>query len=177
MTRNEFPLERRHLGVPSGASKIISVRPKWILTLLYVWRKPCTYLAPTLTPSPNGPKQDSTWPSSPRSTIGCFQNDFWPYSMFDGNSISKRTKTRFHMSLVTQKFHRVCPKWFFSLWYIRHKPCTYLASRLALSPSPNGPKQYSTWATSARSIIGCVQYDFWPYGTFGANRAPILLRH
>jgi hypothetical protein len=32
------------------------VRPKQFLSLWYVWRKPCTYLAPTLTLSPNGPK-------------------------------------------------------------------------------------------------------------------------
>ena len=31
------------------------------------------------------------------------------------------------------------PKWFLSLWCIRHKPCTYLAPKLTLSP--NGPKQ------------------------------------
>jgi hypothetical protein len=47
--QDKLPLEPRHLGVPSGASKIIS-EP------LLVWRKPCTYLALTLTPSPNGPK-------------------------------------------------------------------------------------------------------------------------
>jgi hypothetical protein len=36
----------------------------------YVWRKLCTYLAPTLTLSQNGKKQDSTRPTSPRSSIG-----------------------------------------------------------------------------------------------------------
>ena len=30
---------------------------------------------------------------------------------------------------------------------------------------------------SPRSYIGCVQNDFRGYGTFGANRAPILHRH
>ena len=30
-------------------------------------------------------------------------------------------------------------KRFSSLWYVRHKPCTDLASRLA--PSPNGPNE------------------------------------
>ena len=33
------------------------VRPKRYLSLWYVWRKPCTYLALTLTPSPNGPNE------------------------------------------------------------------------------------------------------------------------
>jgi hypothetical protein len=30
-----------------------------------------TYLASSLALSPNGPKWDSTWPTSPRSFIGC----------------------------------------------------------------------------------------------------------
>jgi hypothetical protein len=34
------------------------VRPKLFMSLWYVWRKPCTYLAPTLTLSLNGPKRD-----------------------------------------------------------------------------------------------------------------------
>ena len=108
---NEIPLEPRHLGVLSGAVKMISkpcleqtmhlsctntntiskrtengfhlsliteefyrVRSKWFPSL--VWNKPCTYLALILTLSPNGPKQDYTWASSPRSSIGCVQNDF-----------------------------------------------------------------------------------------------------
>jgi hypothetical protein len=55
------------------------VCPKWFMSLWYVWRKPCTYLALTLTPSPNGPKQISPWPTSPRGSIGCVQNDFRAY--------------------------------------------------------------------------------------------------
>jgi hypothetical protein len=117
-------------------SEYHQVHKKRLLSLWYVCHKPCTYIAPTLTPSPNGQKQDSPWPTSPRSFIGCVQNDF------------------------------------LSLWYVRHKLCTYLASRLALSP--NIQKQASTWASSPRSTIECVQNDYWAYGTFGANRAPIL---
>ena len=112
--RREIPQDPRHLGVPPGASKMISEamlrltqtvhlscvkisniskqtkmsfhlslvteyhreHPKWFLSLWYVWCKPCTYLAPTLTLSPNRPKWDSTWPTSSRSTIMCIQNDF-----------------------------------------------------------------------------------------------------
>ena len=33
------------------------MRPKRYLSLWYVWRKPGTYLALTLTPSPNGPNE------------------------------------------------------------------------------------------------------------------------
>jgi hypothetical protein len=112
------------------------VCPKRFLSLWYVWRKPCTYLAPTLALSPNRLNQGSTRPTSPWSSIRCVQ------------------------------------KWFLSLWYVQRTPCTYLASRLALSP--NGHNRASTWASSPRNTIGCVKNDFWAYGMFGANRAPIL---
>jgi hypothetical protein len=35
-------------------------------------------------------------------------------------------------------------------------------------------KRGSTWPTSHKSSIGCVQKDFQAYGMFGANHAPIL---
>jgi hypothetical protein len=54
-------------------------------------------------------------------------------SCTDSNTISKQTKTRLHMTQVTYEFHQVRPKLFMSLWYIQCKPCTYIASRLALS--------------------------------------------
>jgi hypothetical protein len=57
------------------------VRPKWFLSWWYVWRKLCTYLALTLTMSPNRMKWDSMWPTSPRNSIGCVENDFWAYDM------------------------------------------------------------------------------------------------
>ena len=60
-----------------------------------------------------------------------------------------------------------------------HKPCTYLASKLILSPT--GLKRDSIWYTSSSSSIGCVyssigcvQIDFWAYGMFHENHAPIL---
>jgi hypothetical protein len=62
------------------------------------------------------------------------------------STISKRTETSFHLSIVTSVYHRVHPKGLLSLWYIWRKPCTYLVSRLALSP--NGTKQASTWASN-----------------------------
>jgi hypothetical protein len=69
----------------------------------------------------------------------------------------------------------MCTKWFSSQWYVRRKQCTHLASRWALSL--NGQKRASTWASSSRSTIGCVQNDSWAYGMFGTNRAPILHWH
>jgi hypothetical protein len=43
------------------------------------------------------------------------------------NTISKQTKTSFHLTHVTLEYHRVRPKWFPGLWYVLHKLCTYLA--------------------------------------------------
>jgi hypothetical protein len=199
------------------------VRPKWFLSIWYVWHKPSNYLASRLAPSPNGLNQASAWASSPRSTIVGVQNDsgpivrlaqtmqlsctdtntiskqsessfhlslinyeyhrvrpkwflslwyVWCKPCTDPDTVSKRTETRFHMAHVTKKFHRVRPKWFLSLWYIWRKPSTYLVSRLA--PSPNKLNRASTWASSPRSTIGCVQNIFWAYGTFDTNRASYL---
>jgi hypothetical protein len=52
------------------------VRPKWFLSLWYIWCKLCTYIALTIRLSPNGLKWDSTWPISPRRSIGCDQQRF-----------------------------------------------------------------------------------------------------
>jgi hypothetical protein len=48
------------------------------------------------------------------------------------STIFERSESSFHLSLVTLEYHWVRPKWFLSLWYVHRKPCTYLASRLAL---------------------------------------------
>jgi hypothetical protein len=140
MDRNEFPLEPRHQGVPLGASKTI-------FEPMVLWRKSCNYLPHTLTLSLNGPKRDSTLPTSPRSSIVCVRkiSDSMVCSAqivhllcVMISTISKRTKISFHLSLVTLEYHRVHPKRFLSLWYVWRKPCTYLASRLSVSP--NGMK-------------------------------------
>jgi hypothetical protein len=80
-------------------------------------------------------------------------------SCVDTNTVSKWKEEKFHMSHVTEGFHLVRPKWFLSLWYIRCKPCTYLAWKLALSS--NKIKWAFTWASSPRSTIKCVQNIFW----------------
>jgi hypothetical protein len=99
----KHPLEHHHLGVLSGASKTIS-EPTVCL------HKPCTYLELTPTLRPNGLKHDLTWPTSPRTTIGCVQNDFWACVTFGANralscvkisTISKWTESSIHLSLVT----------------------------------------------------------------------------
>ena len=60
-------------------------------------------------------------------------------SCIEINTISKRTKISFQLSLVTQEYHRVCPKRYLSLWYVWCKPCTNIA--LTLTPSPNRPNK------------------------------------
>jgi hypothetical protein len=91
------------------------------------------------------------------------------------STVSKRTEMSFHLSLVTQEYLLVHLKQFLSLWYVWRKPWTYHAPKLTLSP--NVPKGDSTWPTSPRSSIECVQNDFLAYGTFGANHAPIMHRN
>ena len=76
--QNEIPHDPRHLGVPSGVSKIISEHMVCLEQTTY-------YLASRLALSPNGPKQDSTRPTSPRSSISCVQTDFRAYGTFGAN--------------------------------------------------------------------------------------------
>jgi hypothetical protein len=59
--------------------------PKWFPCPWYIQRKLCTYLALRLTLSPNRSKRACTWPTSPRSTIGCAQNDFHAHGAFGAN--------------------------------------------------------------------------------------------
>jgi hypothetical protein len=128
----ELPIEPRHIGVPSGASKRIFEAMLCFAQTVHI---SCT---DTYTISKRT-ERDSKWPTSPRSCIRCVQNDFM------------------------------------SLWYIRCKPYTYLASRWALSR--NGLKWASTWASQPRSAIGCIQNDFWATGMLGTSHAPILHQH
>ena len=136
------------------------LRPKGFLSLWYAWRKLCTYHAPTLTLSPNGPKRDSTCPTSPdippdpchlRVPSGASKMISEPMvrleptmhlSYTDNNTVSKWTETRFHLTHLTLEYHQVRPKRFLSLWYVWRQPCTYLPPTLTLSP--NVPKRDST---------------------------------
>jgi hypothetical protein len=86
------------------------VHPKQFLSLWYVWHNPCTYLAPTLTPSQNGLKHDSTSPKSPRvpsgaskmvsNTMVCSEQTVNLYCV-KVSTISKQTKTSFQFCLIT----------------------------------------------------------------------------
>jgi gamma-glutamylcysteine synthetase len=124
------------------------VRPKLFMSLWHIQCKPYTYLASTLALSPNGLNRAPPDPRHLGAPLGASKTIYEPMvryaqtvhlSCTDTNTISKRTKMRFHTAHVTYEFHRVRPKLFMSLWYVMCKPCTYLASRLALSP--NGPNR------------------------------------
>jgi hypothetical protein len=88
------------------------------------------------------------------------------------STISKQNETIIHF---TYEYHWVRPKWLLTLWYGLCKPRPFLAPTLTMSPI--GSKRNSTWQMSPRSSIGCTQNNFWAYGTFGTNRAPILHWH
>jgi hypothetical protein len=55
------------------------------------------------------------------------------------STISKRTEQNSTRPSSRRSTMRCVQNYFMSLWYVQYKPCTYLASRLALSP--NGPKR------------------------------------
>jgi hypothetical protein len=123
-----------------------------------------------------------TCASSPRSTIGCVQNNFW--AAF-GTNRSHILHQQLHCLQMkrSENSHDPChlrvssgaSKMTSEPWYVRRKPCTYLTSRLALSLK--GPKHAPTWAWSPCGTIRCVQKDLWACGTSSTNHAPILHRH
>jgi hypothetical protein len=155
MKRSELPHDPCHLGVPSSVSKMIS--------------KPMVLLTQTVHLSCIKISTISKWtelsleprhlgvPSVASKMISVLMVRFaqtMHLSCTDTNTVSKWKELRFHMAHITLEFHRVCPKWCLSLWYVWRKPCTYLASRLALSPK--GLKRTSTWASLRSGTIECV---------------------
>jgi hypothetical protein len=143
------------------------VRPKWFQRLYYVRHKPCAYLASRLAlyqinwikhPLELRPLGVLSGASKTISKPTVCLAQTVHLSWTDTNTIFKWTQTRLHMTHVTLEFHRVRPKWFLRLWYVSHKPCTYLTSRLALSSKRLN--WASTWASSPSTTIGYVQNDF-----------------
>ena len=89
--------------------------------------KPCTYLALTLTPSPNGPNEIAHDPrhlgvlsgaSKTISELVVPSAQTVHRSCIKISTISQWTKTRFQLSFVTYEYHRVRPKRYLSLWPI-----------------------------------------------------------
>jgi hypothetical protein len=145
--------------------------------------KPSTYLVlrlalspnrPTLTLSPNGPKWDSTWPTSPSSFIVHVQNNFRAYGTFNANHAPILHRDKHYLQtdwneLSPEPHHLGGPsgvsKMISKPLYVWHKPCIYPASTQTMSP--NGLNEISHdphW-----SSIRCIQNDFSACDTFGAN--------
>jgi hypothetical protein len=80
MDQNGLPIETCHLGVPSGASKMIC---EPMVRLAQAVHQPCTDTNTVF-------KQTKTRlhkTTSPQGTIGCVQNNFWSYGMFGANRV------------------------------------------------------------------------------------------
>jgi hypothetical protein len=83
------------------------MRPRRFPIWWYIGHKLCTFLAMWFPLSPNGLKQVSTRASSPRSIVGCDKMNSEHIVRLtqavqlyctNTNTVSKRTKTRFHMT-------------------------------------------------------------------------------
>jgi hypothetical protein len=160
------------------------VLPKRFMTLWYVWRKPCTYLAPTLTPSLNGPKRGSTSAGSPRSSIGFVQNDFQAYGTFWRKPCTYLALTQ-TLTPNRLKWDLTCPTslrssircvqndfWAYGTFGVNNAPILrqdlhYL--QMDRNELPLEPRHLGVSLGASKMI--------WAYGMFGTNRAPILLWH
>jgi hypothetical protein len=134
--------KRASIWPTSPMSSIVC--PKQFLSLCYISANLCTYLVPRLTPYLNGTKWASTWPTSPRSSFECAQNDFWSYCTFGTNHALILCGDSHYLQIdqierPLDPCHLGVPLgaqvWFPSLLDVRCKACTYLASRLTLSPN------------------------------------------
>jgi hypothetical protein len=152
MDRREIPHDPHHLGVASDVSKTISKPMVHSTQTMHLsWVKICTiskWAQHSLEP------RHLRVPSGASKTISelmvCFVQTVH-LSCTNTNMVTKLKEVRFHMNHVTLEFHRMRLKWCPSIWYIRRKPCTYLGSRLALSPK--GRKRASTWTSSPSGTI------------------------
>ena len=120
--------------------------PQRLLSLWCIRRKPCTYLAPKLILSPNGPKRDSIWHPSSKSSIGCVQIDFWwyapckPCTYLASRLTLSPNRLNWASTWASSPRSTIgCIQNGLSLWFIRRKPCTYVTWKLRLCP--NWPKR------------------------------------
>jgi hypothetical protein len=171
-------------------SEFHRVSPKRFPSLRNIRRKPCNYLESRLALYPKGPKprssiecvqNDSTWPTSPRSSIECVQNDSWGCGTFGANcrSILHREKYYLQMDrneILHDPHHLGVPSGaskIISKLTVRSAQTVQL-SWLKISTISKRTETSFHLSLSPRSTIRCIQNDFWGYGIFGANRAPIL---
>jgi hypothetical protein len=174
MDRNEILHDPRHLGFPSGASKMISEAMVCLvqtvdlsrtdtntisketetrfymthITLEFHWVRPKWFLRLRYVwhkPYTYVESRLALYPNGPKRA------SIW--------ASSPRSTIR-------------CVQMTYEAMVHLSRMCTYLTLKLTLSP--NEPKRASIWTSSPRSTIQCIQNNFWAYGTFGANRAPIM---
>jgi hypothetical protein len=86
------------------------------------------------------------------------------------STISKRTTSSFHLSLVPRSTIGCIQNDFWG-YVMTGTICVHSTNTYTISKQT---ERGSTWATSPRSCIRRVQIDFQANGTFGANHAPIL---
>jgi hypothetical protein len=142
------------------------VHVKLFVSLWYVHCKPCTYLMSRSALSPNGPNRAPPDPRHLGAPLGVSKLIYEPMvrlmqivhlSCTDINTVSKWPKTRFHTTHVNYEFHWVRPQLFMSLWYLQCISCTYLFSRLALSPNglnraPPDPRHLEVPSGASKTI-------------------------
>jgi hypothetical protein len=128
--------------------------------------------------------QASTWASSPRSTIGCVQSDSRAYGMFSTIRAPILHRHQHYLQMDQNEIlHDSCHLRVLSRAskaISKNLVCSSQTMHLScvkISTISNELNQASTWALSPRSTIGRVQNDFWAYGMFSTNHAPILNRH
>ena len=111
---NKIPHDACHLGVPSGASKMI---PEPMVRLAQTMHLSTS----TLTPSPNRPNENPHGPRHLGVPSGVSKMTSEPIvrsaqtmhlSCVRISKISKRTESSWHLSLVTKEYHWVRPKRF-----------------------------------------------------------------
>jgi hypothetical protein len=113
MDRNEILHDPRHLGVPSGASKMISKLMVHSTQTMHISLiKISTISKQTKTTFPFEPRHLGV-PSGASKTISEAMVQLAQtvhLSCTETNTVFKRTETSFHLSLITQEYHPVHPK-------------------------------------------------------------------
>jgi hypothetical protein len=156
----ELSLEPRHLRVPLGT-------PYRFLSRRYVWCKPCTDLAPTITLSLKRKNWDSTWPMSLRVPSGASKMIFEPmvHSMQTVHLSCIKISTVFEKDqneIALEARHLVVPS---CASKMISEPTVRLGQTMHLSCTNTNivskrKKRDYTWSTSPRSFIRWVQNDF-----------------
>jgi len=144
-----------HLGVPLGAPKKISFNVVHLTQTMHLSYAEINTLQMDPNELPLDPRHE--WvPSGVSKMIYetmVRSTQIEHLSCAEINTISKQTQMSFPLTHIAEEIDRVRPILFQSLLHVWRKPCTYLVSRLTLSP--NWSKRASTWPMSTRTTVGC----------------------